>query len=104
MAFHRMSFHHVLRSSIFLEPFAPPELPGFNATMAPLTPTGLVVASGRPHRFMYRIVWPFRLQPPPVAPVVWLAFATGRTAGHGPLAGPPTEQGSARRHLGFALD
>lgn len=72
--------------------------------MAPSTPAGLVIAPGRSHRFMYRIVWPFRLQPPPVAPIVWLAFATGRTFGHGPIAGPPTGQGSARRHLGFAMD
>ena len=38
MAFHRVTFRHELRSSIFLEPFAPPALPGFVATMAPLTP------------------------------------------------------------------
>ena len=31
----RLSGHH---ASIFLDPFAPPELPGFNATMSPLTP------------------------------------------------------------------
>ena len=30
----------VIASSIFLEPFAPPALPGFVATMAPLTPAG----------------------------------------------------------------
>ena len=30
-------------ASIFLEPFAPPALPGFNATMAPLTPARSVL-------------------------------------------------------------
>lgn len=30
-------------ASIFLESFAPPELPGFNATMTPLTPAGRVL-------------------------------------------------------------
>jgi hypothetical protein len=37
-ALHRLSFHHAFRISISLEPFAPPALPGFIATMAPLTP------------------------------------------------------------------
>jgi len=32
-------------SSISLEPFAPPELPGFDATMIPLTPVGRLFAS-----------------------------------------------------------
>ena len=32
-------------TSIFLEPFAPPELPGFHATMVPLTPVRRLFAS-----------------------------------------------------------
>jgi len=32
----------VISPSIFLEPFAPPELPGFLATMVPLTPVSLL--------------------------------------------------------------
>jgi hypothetical protein len=45
-------------ASIFLEPFAPPELPGFNATMAPLTPArrpeGRLVRAG----LSASCVWP----------------------------------------------
>lgn len=52
--------------SIFLEPFAPPELPGFNATMVPLTPDR-ISPPVRSLCFMNQTVRTFRLQPPPVA-------------------------------------
>ena len=60
-------------ASIFLEPFAPPALPGFVATMAPLTPAGgrtvdLPSGPGRSLCFMCLAFRPFRLQPPDRAP------------------------------------
>jgi hypothetical protein len=69
------SFGH--HASIFLEPFAPPELPGFVATMAPLTPARRFFAShaGKIDRrlvpdrslcVMRSAFRPFRLQPPGV--------------------------------------
>src|SRR5262245_39515954 len=54
-------------ASISLEPFAPPALPGFDATTAPLTPARRECPSG-PRRslcVMCRAFAPFRLQPPP---------------------------------------
>ena len=72
-------------SSISLEPFAPPELPGFIATMVPLTPVGRLFVSTlrlivdrstavsdserrlQPNRslcFMYWTFRSFRLHPP----------------------------------------
>ena len=96
MAFHRVTFRHELRSSIFLEPFAPPALPGFVATMAPLTPAGQVVAPDRSHCFMYRIFRPFRLQSPSVAPTAWPVFHS-RTyrRNRSEERVPPTKQGYA---------
>lgn len=51
-------------TSIFLEPFAPPELPGFNATMVPLTPVECCLTPDRSLGFMNQNFRPFRLQPP----------------------------------------
>jgi hypothetical protein len=54
--------------STFLDPFAPPELPGFLATMGPLTPARSAFKCrpypGRSLCFMCLAVRPFRLQPP----------------------------------------
>ena len=111
--------------SIFLEPFAPPELPGFVATMVPLTPVRRFFAStlrlivdcstavsDDEHRlspdrspcFTIRIFPSFCLQPPHAAPADTDWFSSlGLTVAKvfGPSA--PTRQGSARRHLGFAI-
>ena len=38
---------HVVHSSTFLHPLAPPELPGFNATMGALTPVQAALRTGR---------------------------------------------------------
>jgi hypothetical protein len=52
--------------SIFLEPFAPPALPGFLATMAPLTPARPSLVPCRSLGVMGSAFRPFRLQPPGV--------------------------------------
>ena len=51
-------------SSIFLEPFARPALPGFVATMAPLTPARHRLVSYRSLCVMCSAFRSFRLQPP----------------------------------------
>ena len=55
--------------STFLSPFAPPELPGFNATMGPLTPAKAtrslrLPSQGRSPCFTHPNFGTFRLQPP----------------------------------------
>ena len=83
--------HQDITSSTFLDPFAPPALPGFNALMGPLTPAQPALRTGRflvrnpahEHRSYRhaglpasrrRIFRPFRLQPPLVAPGPWSGF------------------------------
>ena len=51
-------------ASIFLDPFAPPELPGFNATMGPLTPAECCLTLDRSLCLMCLTFRSFRLQPP----------------------------------------
>ena len=53
-------------SSIFLEPFAPPALPGFLATMTPLTPARPSLVPDRSLCVMCSAFRPFHLQPPGV--------------------------------------
>ena len=75
---------HELHVSTFLHPFAPPELPGFFATMGALTPgraalrlgclvTGFELRPGIP-AFCHRIFRSFCLQPPSVAPTPFWGF------------------------------
>ena len=65
--------------STFLHPLAPPELPGFSATMSALTPGRLALRLPREREhplwrrpglpaLTHRTVRSFRLQPPPVVP------------------------------------
>jgi hypothetical protein len=73
--------------STFLHPFAPPELPGFHATMGALTPARRLFVSlsgtmnsawsraGLPV-FGHRTVHSFRLQPPTVVPTRFWGFCT----------------------------
>ena len=65
----RVVYHAVIAYiSTFLDPFAPPALPGFLATMGPLTPARSAFQRrpypGRSLCFMCLAVRPFRLQPP----------------------------------------
>jgi len=83
--------HQDITASTFLDPFAPPALPGFNALMGPLTPAQPALRTGRflarnparqhPSRrpaglpaSPRRTFRPFRRQPPLVAPGPWSAF------------------------------
>ena len=54
-------------SSIFLEPFTRPALPGFIATMAPLTPAERCLVLDRSLCVMRSAFRPFHLQPPGVS-------------------------------------
>jgi len=97
-------------ASTFLHPFAPPALPGFDATMGALTPGRPVLRiliRDNEHRpeplrspcFMHQIFPPFRLQPPDVVSEVRFGFGsepTARSADRIPFSGP-------ERHLGFPL-
>ena len=84
--------HQDITSSTFLDPFAPPALPGLNARMGPLTPAQPALRTGRflarnpalEHRSRRhaglpasrrRTFRPFRLQPPLAAPGPWSGFA-----------------------------
>jgi len=83
--FHRFVVRcHERHVSTSLHPFAPPELPGFLATMGALTPgraalrlegvdAGFELRPGIP-AFCHRIFRSFRLQPPSVAPTPFWGF------------------------------
>ena len=86
----RVSFRRLeLHASTSLHPFAPPELPGFDATMGALTPARrlFVPLSGAMNSAWTRAGLPvfgrqtvrsFRLQPPTVVPTrFWGFFASG---------------------------
>jgi site-specific DNA recombinase len=87
-------------SFIFLVPFAHPALPGFFATMEPLTPVrSRRLVPDRSPCFMCRTFPPFRLQPPVVVPGDWSGFVpepTARPVGRIPTSGPG-------RRLGFTI-
>jgi len=105
--FRRLERH----GSTFLHPFAPPELPGFFATMGALTPGRLAPRLPREpehplwHRpglpaFCHRIVRSFRLQPPAAVPTPFWVLRAGRT---GPPCGGRPFRGRASvglRHWG----
>ena len=101
----RLEFRSSVHStSTFLRPFAPPELPGFHATMDALTPARRALRTGRFRTFrnpaherpprgrtglpasQHRIFRPFHLQPPLVIPAADLVLRYGayrrKTASH----------------------
>ena len=91
-------------SSIFLEPFAPPELPGFIATMAPLTPAGRV--SGARQVSLLHVLNLLTV-PSPITLcrsdrlACFLDRTYRRNRSEEPV--PPTQAGQRRRQLGFAM-
>ena len=87
-----------LHVSTFLHPLAPPELPGFSATMGAVTPGRLALRLPREREhplwrrpglpaLSHRTVRSFRLQPPPVVPAAFWGLA--RRAYRTTLRWPP---------------
>ena len=91
-------------SSIFLEPFAPPALPGFIATMAPLTPAGRV-SGARQVSLLHGLN--LLTVPSPITLcrsdrlACFLDRTYRRNCSEEPV--PPTQAGQRRRQLGFAM-
>ena len=107
---HRGFFRRLeLHVSTFLHPFAPPELPGFCATMGALTPGRPALRLTREHRLdrrpglpasCHRAFRSFRLQPPAVVPTRFWGFwrrAYRTTGTWSPVFRPV-------RQLGFAIE
>jgi hypothetical protein len=98
------------RVSTSLPPFAPPELPGFDATLGALTPGRSALRLSHEHRLDRRPGLPvlcqrtfrsFRLQSPPVVPTPFWGFSRRAYRTTGLVVAPFREP---VRHLGFALD
>ena len=96
--------------STFLHPFAPPELPGFHATMGALTPGRPALRLTHEHRLDRRPGLPvlchqtfrsFRLQSPTVVPTDFWGFLRRAYRTTGFVVAPFREP---VRHLGFAFD